>query len=179
MVAPDRTTFAERIRSGDRDLMAWIESRCRRVAAPQFSAWAWDWIRDDFVADLFAQLALAARRTDFELRSDAGAYVDTSVRNLCRRYFADIARMRAHSSIAPGGEPPPISVPGSLAGVSAALEVRDALDHLSPECRRLMVEKYITGRSLAEIGRELGVPEKTARSRLHQCRKKLREIWAR
>lgn len=177
MNSPDRQTFAERLRAGDRDVIAWIESRCHRVAAPQFSAWAWDWIRDDFIADLLTQLSLAVRGR-FELQSDAGAYVDTSVRNLCRRYFTDLARMRSREPIADGFALHEPAVPDSVAAVSAVLEIRDALDRLSPECRRLMIEKYLTGHSLAEIGDAIGVPEKTARSRLHQCRKKLRELWA-
>lgn len=172
----DGARFAEALKRGEAGVLPWLATRCDRVAARQFSAWAWRWMRDDFIADLASQLAGAVRGANFEIRGDAGAYVDTAIRNLCRRYFLDMARMRAHVPLDAASDQPACHG-DSAAQVAAVIDLKRALDRLSPECRRMLQEKYLASRTLQEIGAGLGVEEKTARSRLHTCREKLRELW--
>ncbi len=177
MPSPDAATFAGSLLGGDRELIDWLRSRCQRVAGPQFSSWAWDWIREDFTSDLIVQLTTAAGRETFHLRGDTGAYVDTAIRNLCRSYFRELARTRLQSPIDFVHEPG-VSVSGdTVASILAVIDIRRALDGLSPKCRELIESKYIHGHSLADIGARGGVQEKTVRSRLHTCRERLRELW--
>jgi RNA polymerase sigma-70 factor, ECF subfamily len=52
--------------------------------------------------------------------------------------------------------------------------VSTALQHLPPAHRRVLVETFYNGGSLAEVARELGIPPGTARSRLHYALQALR-----
>jgi RNA polymerase sigma-70 factor, ECF subfamily len=52
--------------------------------------------------------------------------------------------------------------------------VADALDQLSPAHRAVLVETFYQGRTLAKVARQLGIPDSTARSRLHYALQALR-----
>ena len=49
------------------------------------------------------------------------------------------------------------------------------LDLVPPQHRALVVQRYLLRMSSKEIGRQLGVPAATVRSRLHQATKQIRE----
>jgi RNA polymerase sigma-70 factor (ECF subfamily) len=52
--------------------------------------------------------------------------------------------------------------------------VSDALSELSHEHREVLVHSYYGGKSVAEIGAELGIPDGTVKSRLHYALRALR-----
>jgi RNA polymerase sigma-70 factor (ECF subfamily) len=52
--------------------------------------------------------------------------------------------------------------------------VTDALGRLSPAHRTVLVESFYQGHTLAKIARQLGIPDSTARSRLHYALQALR-----
>ena len=52
--------------------------------------------------------------------------------------------------------------------------VADALQQLSPAHRAVLVETFYRGRTPAKVARQLGIPDSTARSRLHYALKALR-----
>ena len=52
--------------------------------------------------------------------------------------------------------------------------VADALHQLSPAHRAVLVETFYQGRTLAKVARQLGIPDSTARSRLHYALQALR-----
>ena len=52
--------------------------------------------------------------------------------------------------------------------------VADALHQLSPAHRAVLVETFYQGRTLAKVARHLGIPDSTARSRLHYALQALR-----
>jgi RNA polymerase sigma-70 factor, ECF subfamily len=52
--------------------------------------------------------------------------------------------------------------------------VCDALQHLSPAHRAMLVETFYRGRTLTAVARKLGIPDGTARSRLHYALHALR-----
>jgi RNA polymerase sigma-70 factor, ECF subfamily len=52
--------------------------------------------------------------------------------------------------------------------------VADALRHLSPAHRMVLVERFYRGGSTAAVARQLGIPAGTARSRLHYALEALR-----
>jgi len=78
----------------------------------------------------------------------------------------------------------PVTVPASLAeepgddsGLGQVLDrqlVCDALQHLSPAHRTVLVETFYRGGSTAAVARQLGIPNGTARSRLHYALDALR-----
>jgi RNA polymerase sigma-70 factor (ECF subfamily) len=53
--------------------------------------------------------------------------------------------------------------------------VTDALQNLSPAHRAVLVETFYHGRTLATVARQLGIPDGTARSRLHYALHALRK----
>jgi RNA polymerase sigma-70 factor, ECF subfamily len=52
--------------------------------------------------------------------------------------------------------------------------VRDAMQHLSPAHRTVLMQTFYQGHSTATIARQLGIPNGTARSRLHYALDALR-----
>ena len=52
--------------------------------------------------------------------------------------------------------------------------VADALHQLSPAHRAVLVETFYGGHTLARVARQLGIPDSTARSRLHYALQALR-----
>jgi RNA polymerase sigma-70 factor (ECF subfamily) len=82
------------------------------------------------------------------------------------------------------GRSRPVTVPSQPAesgrddtGLDRVLDqqiVADALDQLSPAHRTVLVETFYRGRTLAKVARQLGIPDSTARSRLHHALQALR-----
>jgi RNA polymerase sigma-70 factor, ECF subfamily len=78
----------------------------------------------------------------------------------------------------------PVTVPASPAedqaddsGLGQVLErqlVAEALQHLSPAHRMVLVERFYRGGSTVAVARQLGIPAGTARSRLHYALEALR-----
>jgi RNA polymerase sigma-70 factor (ECF subfamily) len=67
--------------------------------------------------------------------------------------------------------------PGDDSGLGQVLDrqlVCDALQHLSPAHRTVLVETFYRGGSTATVARQLGIPNGTARSRLHYALDALR-----
>ncbi len=67
---------------------------------------------------------------------------------------------------------------GTDSGVEEILDrqlVSDALKHLSPAHRAVLVETFYRGGTLATVACELGIPHGTARSRLHYALDALRK----
>lgn len=52
--------------------------------------------------------------------------------------------------------------------------ITDALDKLSPAHRAVLVETFYRDRTLVKVARQLGIPDSTARSRLHYALQALR-----
>ena len=63
------------------------------------------------------------------------------------------------------------------AGLNQVLDqqiLADALHQLSPAHRTVLVETFYQGRALTTVARQLGIPDSTARSRLHYALQALR-----
>jgi len=72
--------------------------------------------------------------------------------------------------------------PAGEAGTDSGLEeildrqlVSAALAHLSPAHQSVLVETFYRGGTMATVARELGIPDGTARSRLHYALDALRQ----
>jgi len=97
-------------------------------------------------------------------RQSARAWLFTVARNI----VIDEKRS-AHSRHEFGTDslPEPPSAESEADAVLDAWLVSDALAELSAEHRAVIVHAYYGGRSVAEISRELDIPEGTVKSRLH------------
>lgn len=88
--------------------------------------------------------------------------------NRCR----DILRLRRRSREVPLGEFDPLDTGQSPEAASAA-HVMAAFDRLTIAERDILVHHHLHGRPVTEIARVLGIPEGTAKSRLHTARQAL------
>jgi RNA polymerase sigma-70 factor, ECF subfamily len=68
-----------------------------------------------------------------------------------------------------------IGTDSGLDGVLDRQLVSDALQHLSPAHKSVLVETFYRGGTMATVARELGIPYGTARSRLHYALDALRQ----
>jgi RNA polymerase sigma-70 factor, ECF subfamily len=71
----------------------------------------------------------------------------------------------------------PAEDPADDSGLGRVLDrqlLGDALQHLSPAHRTVLVETFYHGRTTAAVARQLGIPHGTARSRLHYALHALR-----
>ncbi len=57
------------------------------------------------------------------------------------------------------------------------LTVRQALDYLQPRCRETLWLHYFEGRSAADVARELETTNRYAEKLIHNCLKRVREIY--
>jgi RNA polymerase sigma factor (sigma-70 family) len=57
------------------------------------------------------------------------------------------------------------------------LTIRQALGYLQPRCRETLRLHYFEGRSAAEVGRELETTTRYAEKLIHNCLKRVREIY--
>ena len=75
-----------------------------------------------------------------------------------------------------GNEPDETPGPDRSAEASEARRaIEDALMHLTPELRAVVVLRHLTQLSYQDIGEILQIPEKTVKSRLYSARQLLRE----
>jgi RNA polymerase sigma-70 factor, ECF subfamily len=86
---------------------------------------------------------------------------------ILRHVVVDETRSRAGRA-GPRRDEPPDTVTGGTDPLDSSVDgllVSEALRRLRPDHRTVLVETYYRGRSYAEVSRQLGIPEGTARSR--------------
>ena len=99
----------------------------------------------------------------------AGDRVDPEIGSLRTRLFAilrdvliELGRARA---VAEGGVAPSLEL---LDQSLRAWQVEEAMRRIAEQYRQVLVETYFRGRPYAEVATELGVPEGTVKSRVHE-----------
>jgi RNA polymerase sigma factor (sigma-70 family) len=125
---------------------------------------------EDVFQDVFAR---AYERLD-RLRDDEAfrPWLAQLTRNAC------IDRLRSSSrEEATGGELEPAGVDETLAHLDEALAVRDALSHLSPDCREILDRFFARDESYRTIGEALDLASGTIASRISRCLERLREEY--
>ncbi|WP_460656319.1 sigma-70 family RNA polymerase sigma factor [Kribbella endophytica] len=94
---------------------------------------------------------------------------------VARNIVTDRARARAvrPAEVAEVEDRPPVQRDHSDSVVNSMV-VLDALDHVTPEHREVLVELYYRGRTVTEAAKELGVPPGTVKSRSYYALRALR-----
>jgi RNA polymerase sigma-70 factor, ECF subfamily len=95
---------------------------------------------------------------------------------VARNLLTDAARAARARPVTAPAEPPEMA--RDDAGLDQILDrelVAEALQHLSPAHRIMLVETFYHDRTLATVARRLGIPDGTARSRLHYALGALRK----
>jgi len=126
---------------------------------------------EDVFQDVFAR---AYERLD-RLRDDEAIrpWLAQLTRNAC------VDRLRSSSSReeAAGDDLEPADVDETLAQLDEALAVRDALSHLSPDCREILDRFFARDESYRTIGEALDLASGTIASRISRCLDRLREEY--
>lgn len=137
-------------------------------------------ITDPTLAEEVAQdtfLALWKRPGAFDpqrgsLQTFLGSVARNKAVDLVRK--EDSMRRRADALLAEAQ-----SLPASASPMNQAderHEVKHALEQLSPPQREALILAYFGGRTYREVAEELGIPEGTAKTRLRDGLKRLREV---
>lgn len=134
-------------------------------------------VAEDVVQDVFVDLWCHPERYDPSLGT-LRTYLCVRARNrsldLLRSELRRAARQERRERLNPA-EPAPTPADHALASATASA-VRDAVDRLPPEQRRIVEVAYFGGLSYREAGQLLGIPEGTAKSRLRLALAKLAEL---
>lgn len=93
---------------------------------------------------------------------------------VARNIVIDEWRSRRVRREVPTADPPESATEDRTDAMVQSWLVADALSRLSTDHRRVLVECYYRGRSVAEAARTLGVPEGTVKSRTHYALRALR-----
>lgn len=93
---------------------------------------------------------------------------------VARHVLIDEWRSRRSQRELPTAEPPETATGDETDAVLESWLVAEALTRLSADHRRVLVECFYCGRSVAEAARRLGVPEGTVKSRTHYALRALR-----
>jgi RNA polymerase sigma-70 factor, ECF subfamily len=128
----------------------------------------------DEADDLVQEALVAAWRRGPDSEESLRPWLATVVRNLFRmRLRADARRERREQTVeGPTSAPDPDRELERLAVLKILLSEIEALP---AEDRRILVRRFFAGEQAVDIGRELGVPAATIRSRLNRSLKRLRE----
>ena len=118
-------------------------------------------LAEDAVQETFLRAWRAGDRFDPEIGS-----LRTWLFAILREVVIELGRTRAarpqvtESGVAPSVEP--------LEQSLLAWQVEEAMRRIGEQHRQALVETYYRGRPYAEVATELGVPEKTVKSRVHK-----------
>ncbi len=136
--------------------LGWLQQFAARIA------------RED-PEDLVQEVALAASREETPI---GRGWLATALRNRLRmRHRSDTARRAREAASAPATSITQESTVDRLVVLRALVE---SLEALAEDDRRIVVERFFDGRSAPEIGKRLGMPAATVRSRLRRTLARLR-----
>jgi RNA polymerase sigma-70 factor (ECF subfamily) len=127
-------------------------------------------LRGDDAEDVFQEVFARVWERLPTLRSDDA--VRPWIAQLTRRCCVD--RIRQASRDVPTAEPPADTVDDVVDGLDEALDVREALARLTPECREVLDRFFASDESYRTIGEALSLPGGTIASRISRCLGKLR-----
>lgn len=160
----DQRDLVERAKQGDHDAFATLAGD----AVARLDAAARLILRDPELArDGVQDGYIRAWRTLPALR-DPDRF-DAWLRRLIIHACIDIMRRRRHRAIEVDLTPIDVATGADFTSTIADRDlVEEALRHLDPEWRAVVVLHYFLGMPLPEVARSLGIPLGTAKSRLHR-----------
>ena len=160
----DQRDLVERAKRGDHDAFAVLAG----AAVARLDAAARLILRDPELARDAVQEGFIRAWRNLPALRDPDRF-DAWLRRLVVNSCIDITRRRRHRAIEV--ELTPIDAPAG-ADIASAIADRELLDealkHLDPEWRAVVVLHYFLGMPLPEVAATLGIPLGTAKSRLHR-----------
>jgi RNA polymerase sigma-70 factor, ECF subfamily len=127
-----------------------------------------DGLAEEAVQETFVRAWRAGDRYDPELGS-----LRTWLFAILRNVVIDLGRARAGRPVPSDVDPPELGHE-PLEQLLVSWQVEEALRRIGDAHRQALVETYLRGRTYAEVGAELGVPEGTVKSRVYYGLRALR-----
>ncbi len=127
-----------------------------------------DGLAEEAVQETFVRAWRAGDRYDPELGS-----LRTWLFAILRNVVIDLGRARAGRPVPSDVDPPELGHE-PLEQLLVSWQVEEALRRIGDAHRHALVETYLRGRTYAEVGAELGVPEGTVKSRVYYGLRALR-----
>ena len=129
-------------------------------------------LAEELVQETFVRLWRSSGRFD----PDRGS-VRTFVFTLARRAAVDLLRRRSARPLAsgPAGEVEELADDGAFDGLLLGLDVREALDALSPKHRQILELQYFGDMTQSQIAAHLGVPLGTVKTRTFYALRSFRD----
>ncbi|HWI58341.1 MAG TPA: RNA polymerase sigma factor [Bacillota bacterium] len=146
------------------DLQAWIEAYGDRLLRAAYLLCGDQTEAQDLVQDTFVQALKSATR----FRGDSAVYtwLYGILRNLCYRHLRKQKRFLFEEDLLLQQTSQPSAAHESDQDFCAA-KLAQALQHLSPEHREVLVLRYYENLKIQEIAAQTGVSTGTVKSRLH------------
>ncbi len=137
-----------------------------------------DWTAAEDVAQETLTRGLEALRAGRLENPDAlSGYLFQTALNVCFRRFRSADReRRAFARFRPGDPADEADPLGRLVSAERAAKLREALEDLEPEQRRLLELTYRDELDSEAIGRELGIRPEAVRARRHRVIRRLAEV---
>jgi RNA polymerase sigma-70 factor (ECF subfamily) len=166
----DQRDLVEQAQRGDHDAFAVLA----RAAVARLDAAARLILRDPDLAHDAVQDGFLHAWRDLRGLRDPERF-DAWLRQLVVHACIDILRRRRYRAIEVELTPIDDPVVGDFASAIVDRDVLDeALSHLEPESRAIVVMHYFLGMPLPDVARSLGIPLGTAKSRLHRSMRAMR-----
>jgi RNA polymerase sigma factor (sigma-70 family) len=136
---------------------------CRKFHIPEGDA-------ESLIQEVFLSYLQSATRID-----NPRAWLVAAMCNASRHYW----RAQGRTDQLPedfGRESDPASL-GLAEQFALQMTVRQCLRYLQPRCRETLALHYFEGRSATEVAREMGTTVRYAEKLIHNCLKRVREIY--
>jgi RNA polymerase sigma-70 factor (ECF subfamily) len=171
----DESSRARRYLRGDRDAFREVDAWIARVLRARYASLAQE--RPDLAQSVHEKIVSGLRSDRLQRHESLQAYVNTVAHRTAidelRRRYRECAGLRTGEANRRQPAPSPYDL----------LELRErsrllhhTLHLCSEDCRELWRMTFLEGLSYEEIGRRLGIPPGTVKSRAFHCRRRAREI---
>jgi RNA polymerase sigma factor (sigma-70 family) len=168
-IEPSGRALAQSL-AADRAEALYIEHRtlllfvaCRKFRVPDSDA-------ENLIQEVFLSFLQAGTKIE-----NVRAWLVAAVCNASRHYWRMQGRLESlpddfHESSDPGSH-------GLAEKFAMTMTVRQALQYLQPKCRETLWLHYFEGRSASDVARELETTNRYAEKLIHNCLKRVREIY--
>lgn len=160
-IAASAAQEAEALYIEHRTLLLYVA--CRKFRVPDTDA-------ENLIQDVFLSFLQAATKIE-----NVRAWLVAAMCNASRHYWRSQARTESlpddfHDHSDPGSH-------GLAEQFARDLTLRQALNYLQPRCRETLWLHYFEGRSASDVARELETTNRYAEKLIHNCLKRVREIY--
>ena len=161
--APGRTPAddVEALYIDHRNLLLYVA--CRKFRIPDTDA-------ENLIQDVFLSFLQTGTKID-----NVRAWLVAAMCNASRHYWR--ASGRTESLPEDFGDQSDPGSHGLAEQYMRKMTVRQALDYLQPRCRETLWLHYFEGRSAGDVARELETTNRYAEKLIHNCLKRVREIY--